>query len=139
VFFYYTALKFIQGGVGKEIPFSLWKPALSTNLIILGIVLGWIIFKLSNNKIRLSSSYIGGEVLEDEVKVEDFYVNIRDMGFFKKIYLKAEHRFFDIYEQGKRIISSVTKFLSYLHNGVLPTYLVWCLLGVMGLFLIFLR
>jgi hypothetical protein len=51
-----------------------------------------------------------------------------------KIYKKAERGAFDIYEQGKKLVFSFSDILKYLHNGMLPTYLVWCLLGMLGLF-----
>jgi hypothetical protein len=30
-------------------------------------------------------------------------------------------------------------FFQYLHNGILPTYLVWTLLGMLALFIAFLK
>ncbi|MCM8823065.1 MAG: hypothetical protein NC822_00095 [Candidatus Omnitrophica bacterium] len=139
LFAYSTILKFIEKGVG-EIYFSgLWRPLLSTGLIVSGIILGLILFFFSARSIRYSSSYIGGEVLEDEVKSEDFYNTIKDLSLLKKIYNSAENKYFDIYDQGKRLIFLLGRFLSFLHNGVLPTYLVWCLIGMLGLLYLFFR
>ena len=85
---------------------------------------------------------MGGEILdlkENRVSGTDFYNSIKELGLLRAIYKKAEAGFFDLYEQGKKIIFSIAGVGQYLHNGVLPTYLVWCLLGMIGLFYIILR
>mgnify|MGYP000008670781 CR=1 FL=1 len=117
---------------------GIWKPVMATNFILIGIILGWIIFSIFS-KIRITERYVGGEMVEEEVKTEDFYTIIRDLNPLKNVYNNAEKGRFDLYEQGKNLTFLFTKFLSYLHNGVLPTYLVWCLLGVMGLILVFFK
>lgn len=133
------ALKFIEKFSGKLLLKGLWNPNLASGLILLGILIGYLFFKISAKKMRISSSYIGGEIIEEEARVEDFYTNIRDLPSLKNIYNKAERNEFDIYEQAKNFTFLFIKFLSYLHNGVLPTYLVWSLLGMLGLFFVFLR
>ncbi len=122
-----------------------WYAGLSTLFIIIGLVLGVIIFSLKGLKPRLRQDtlFTGGETvdleLESRVSGTEFYQTIKDFGILKGIYKKAETGFFDIYEQGKAIVFGVGKFLQYLHNGILPTYLVWCLLGMLGLFWLILR
>jgi hypothetical protein len=91
---------------------------------------------------RKDSSFTGAETVALEptrVSGTEFYNTIKELGILKGIYKKAEAGFFDIYEQGKAIVFGMGKFLQYLHNGVLPTYLVWTLLGMMGLFFILLK
>jgi hypothetical protein len=47
---------------------------------------------------------------------------------------------FDIYSISTRAVKAIARPLIFLHNGILPTYMVWCLLGAMGMiFFIFLR
>jgi hypothetical protein len=53
------------------------------------------------------------------------------------IYRGEESRSFDIYVLSSRVVSIFTRFFQYLHNGILPTYLVWCLLGMTAMFLVF--
>ena len=60
-------------------------------------------------------------------------------GILENIYNSADKKTFDIYEQGKKLVFWISGYLQRLHNGVLPTYLVWCLLGIIGLFFIFLK
>ena len=91
---------------------------------------------------REDAAFVGGETTEakqDIVTGTEFYNTVRELGILKSIYKKAEAGLFDIYEQGKHMVFAAGKFLQYLHNGVLPTYLVWTLLGMMGLFLVLLR
>ena len=118
-----------------------WYAGFSTLLIIIGLALGLAIFKLSKQKVNLrqDKAFVGGEEIDliaHPVTGREFYNTIKEFGVLRRIYNKAEAGFFDIYEQGKNFIFAVGKGLQYLHNGVLPTYLVWTLLGMVGLFLI---
>jgi hypothetical protein len=119
---------------------GIWLPNLATFLILLGLILGLIIFGI-NNKVsfREDDLYLGSETKALEVsRVSgvEFYNTIKELNLLKKIYLKAEKGYFDIYEQIKKFIFKIGGFLQFLHNGVLPTYLVWCLLGMIVLFLV---
>jgi formate hydrogenlyase subunit 3/multisubunit Na+/H+ antiporter MnhD subunit len=136
IFAYSTILKFIQKSTGGFAELGFWQPQLATTLIIAGLVIGLIIFAIMKKKIRTTGSFIGGNELtqDEEIKIGDFYTAIKEMPPLKSIYRLAEEKVFDIYEVFKKIAFSVIKFLRYLHNGVLSTYLVWCLLGVIGLF-----
>lgn len=121
-----------------------WYAGLSTALIIAGLILGALVFMLRQlkPKIRPDTTFVGGETLDlEETRVTgtDFYNTVKELGILKNIYSKAEKGFFDIYEQGKILIFGIGRFLQFLHNGVLPTYLVWTLLGMIGLFLVLMR
>jgi len=140
IYAYQVPLKyFINPSVkGAVLLSGVWMPSLATGLIILGIIMGFVIFIISNfiKSLRVGSTYVGGEVIdkEDRVTGVDFYNTIKDFKILKIIYKKAENNFFDIYEQGKKLVFSITKRLQYIHNGILPTYLVWSLLGMIILF-----
>ena len=119
---------------------GIWHAGLSTLLIIIGLVLGLLIFKLRGLRptIRQDTTFVGGETFDLKVSAvtgAEFYNTIREVGLLSALYKKAETGLFDIYEQGKKYIFSISGALQYLHNGVLPTYLVWYLLGMLGLFL----
>jgi formate hydrogenlyase subunit 3/multisubunit Na+/H+ antiporter MnhD subunit len=118
-----------------------WYAGLSTLLILIGLVLGLLLFTLKGLKptIRQDLSFVGSETfdLEDyRVTGTEFYNTIKELGPLRAIYKRAEASVFDIYEQGKKSIFYVSGGFQYLHNGILPTYLVWCLLGMLGLFYI---
>ncbi|MFH0913071.1 MAG: proton-conducting transporter membrane subunit, partial [Candidatus Omnitrophota bacterium] len=129
----------------KDVNFiGTWYAGLSTLLIIAGLVLGLLIFKLKGLRptVRQDTAFVGAETAdfkETRVSGTEFYNTIKEFGILKAVYHKAEAGVFDIYEQGKKIVFAISKFLQYLHNGVLPTYLVWTLLGMIWLFWAFLR
>ncbi|MDD4955979.1 MAG: proton-conducting transporter membrane subunit, partial [Candidatus Omnitrophica bacterium] len=143
VFAYSTILKFIEKITGSFSMIGLWQPMGATILIVIGIVLGVIIFKLSSLKLRVSPGYTGGEESKispkEEAKLEDFYATIVELPFLKRVYALAERKVFDIYEQLRKLFFVFSDFLKKLHNGVLPTYLAWCLLAMIGLFYIFFK
>ena len=121
-----------------------WQPGLAMLLVVLVLIAGWIVFKVSGLKftVRQDALFVGGETKEKKeenmVTGTDFYNTVKDVWPLQSIYNKAQDGVFDIYEQGKKIFA-VSKPLQSLHNGVLPTYMVWMLLGMVGLFLFLLR
>lgn len=146
VFAYRIPLKmFIFPSLGEKIEFSgIWNANLATILIIVGVVVGIIIYLLGTiRKTRETEAFIGGEILEKQpnmrVSGTEFYNTIKDITPLGFIYGLAERKVFDIYDIGSIITFRFNKILRYLHNGVLPTYLAWCFLGMIILFYILLR
>ena len=145
IFAYQVPLKyFILPAVSGVAFIGTWYAGLSTLLIIIGLVLGFLIFGLKGlrPKLREDTVFVGSElrdVQENRVTGTEFYNTIKELGLLRAIYKRAETGFFDIYSQGKKFTFSLSGILQYLHNGILPTYLVWCLLGMLGLFFIFLK
>ena len=134
---------FIIPVVGEVVFSGTWYAGLSTVLIIIGLLLGAAIFNAGRMKsaVRQDSSFIGGEPLDltqNRVSGTEFYNTVRELGILKAVYRKAEAGRFDIYEQAKKIFS-FSRILQFLHNGVLPTYLVWMLLGMVGLLVVLVR
>ncbi len=135
---------FILPAIGGVSYAGTWYAGLSTLLIVIALVLGFMALGLKSLKpaVRKDSAFCGGEPInfaENRVTGTDFYLTVKEFGILKYIYKKAEGGFFDIYEQGKNLIFAIGKFLQYLHNGVLPTYLVWTLLGMIALFFALVR
>ena len=143
VFAFQIPLKyFILPAVGGVSFIGTWFAGLSTLLVIIGLLLGLLIVKMKAIKptLRQDAAFIGGEsgdlIEKNAVTGTDFYLTIRELGGLKGIYQKAEKGYFDIYEQGKNLVFGIGRVFQYLHNGVLPTYLVWTLLGMIALFLV---
>jgi formate hydrogenlyase subunit 3/multisubunit Na+/H+ antiporter MnhD subunit len=119
-----------------------WSPGLATLFIIVGILIGLIIYLSGRLKgTRTSSMYIGGEVLSNEVRVTgtDFYNTVSDMGFFSQVYRSAEQRAFDTYDIGRRISFYFIRGFRAIHSGILPEYLTWTLAGLLVLVILLLR
>jgi hypothetical protein len=96
----------------------------------------------SRLSLRQDASFTGAETqeLKEENRVTgtEFYNTVKEIGLLRNIYNEAFAGTFDIYEQAKKVFS-FSKLLQYLHNGIMPTYLVWMLLGMVGLFLLLVR
>ncbi|MFC1667129.1 NADH-quinone oxidoreductase subunit L [Candidatus Omnitrophota bacterium] len=113
---------------------GIWPSLKATLFLVVGLGVGLLIYLLGNFKgIRQTGAYIGGEDLEEDMRLSgtEFYNTIKELPLIKGFYEKAERKAFDIYEQGKKAVFFFIRIFQYLHNGVLPTYLVWCLLGMM--------
>jgi hypothetical protein len=121
-----------------------WFAGVSTLLIILALGLAFLLMQLKGFRpmLRQDSYFTGGEAIDfaqTRVSGTDFYLTVKDFAVLKTVYQKAEAGFFDLYEQGKTLVFGVGRFLQYLHNGILPTYLVWTLLGMIVLFFALMR
>ncbi|MDP8234541.1 MAG: proton-conducting transporter membrane subunit [Candidatus Saelkia tenebricola] len=129
-------LKYLINPISVNLEYGLWLPQVVMILMLFAGTLGVIAFALSRSKIRIVDNFIGGEVLSDEVRprATEFYISIRENGVLGSIYNMAEKKIFDIYEVCLKIVFGIIRVLRYLHNGILPTYLVWCLIGVLILF-----
>jgi NADH:ubiquinone oxidoreductase subunit 5 (subunit L)/multisubunit Na+/H+ antiporter MnhA subunit len=143
IFAYQVPLKYFILPAIKGVNFiGTWYAGTATLLILAGLALGMLIFRLKGlrPRFRQDATFVGGEIMdlqENRVTGTEFYNTIKELGLLRAIYKRAEAGVFDIYEQGRKFTFSISGILQYLHNGVLPTYMVWCLLGMIGLFYIF--
>jgi formate hydrogenlyase subunit 3/multisubunit Na+/H+ antiporter MnhD subunit len=116
-----------------------WSPGAATMMLVAGLIIGLGIYAFMKSKsFRTTTTFIGGEEPSsmDRVSGTEFYDTLKDMKWLGRIYKKEDSGSFDIYVQTKNLISVFTGVLQRLHNGVLPTYIVWCLLGMIGLFIV---
>jgi len=133
-------LKFFVLPVVPGVSFSgYWQPGLATLLLSIAFVVGGIIFVAGQlKKAAVSTPFVGGEEFEPEMGVspEGFYHTIKNMEIFKAIYHQAEKKRFDVYYIAKNIVVKVSDALSSTHTGILSTYLLWILAGLVILLLI---
>ncbi len=149
----YPALPFTVSEIG------IWSPTLATMLILIGIVLGLVVFLLGTAvKPRRSRVFMGGEILrEEEIRITgpNFYSSVNTLGMLKKTYDFGEGGAFDfynhligaanglaavfknvinkllvmLYKSIGRIVSALGRLTSALHTGELYTYVGWIFLG----------
>ncbi|MBU0533436.1 MAG: hypothetical protein KJ887_01365 [Candidatus Omnitrophica bacterium] len=141
VFAYQVPLKmFILPSLKMAVNFSgTWNATLATLLMLVSIAIGIIIYFLGTiTKTRETESFVGGEVLKEHpdmrVSGVELYNTVQDIKSLKTIYNMAKNKAFDLYEVVSKIVFGINKILRYMHNGILPTYLAWCLLGMGILF-----
>jgi len=121
---------------------GIWNPALATILILIGIAAGIFIYILQRPKtFRASAAFVGGEEQEglERISGTEFYDTIKEVKGLNRIYKEEEAQVFDIYEKGTKGTFFFTRILQWLHNGVLPTYMIWCLVGMLVIFFILMR
>jgi formate hydrogenlyase subunit 3/multisubunit Na+/H+ antiporter MnhD subunit len=141
VFAMQLPLKFIILPIFGGVDFiGTWYSGLATGLILVALGFGWLLIRVIGikQKPREDSMFVGGEPVtleENRVSGTEFYNTVKDYGLLPQIYKDAGAGDFDIYEQGKKLLFGVSVKLKRLHNGVLPTYMVWCLLGAIILFI----
>jgi NADH:ubiquinone oxidoreductase subunit 5 (subunit L)/multisubunit Na+/H+ antiporter MnhA subunit len=135
--FIYPSLPF------EAIPTGLWSSGAATALLIFALIIGLGIYWWgAHGKVRTVENFVGGESLrthpEMRVSGVEFYRTVEETGGLRALYRGAERKFFDLYDVGRNITFSISHGLSFLHSGVLPLYLGWCLLGLVILLFILL-
>jgi len=136
VFYAFPLGKFIYPAIGTEAKaIGIWNSTLASFLIIAGLVLGFIIYfvGLTLKSSRMADTYIGGEKLNPSihrVKGTDFYKTIKDLPLLSGIYSAQEKGYFDPFVWFGKIGGGITWVLQQLHNGILPQYLSYSLLGI---------
>jgi formate hydrogenlyase subunit 3/multisubunit Na+/H+ antiporter MnhD subunit len=143
-----------------------WSPSLATILIIVGLIIGLIVFLIGTvSKPKQSRVFIGGELLdEDEARVTgvDFYSSVKTLDLIDKTYSFSEGGAFDFYnylrgaaqgfafvfknvvnriivgifEAVAKLVRAMGNLTSFLHTGELYNYVGWIFLG--GIILILL-
>ena len=119
---------------------GLWSPDLATFMILLGIVLGLIIYMASPiHRFRQVRPFIGGESLPNDTRITGvgFYDTIRSMKGINKLYQWAEQHRFDCYEQGMSAANYFSNILRKCHAGYLNGYLLWVMMGIIVLMFVF--
>ncbi len=95
--------------------------------ILLGLII-YIVFK----KIRFDNEYVGTYPTTDEHRATgvEFYNEISSMKPFNKIYEWANKKYFDIYKWGTVFSLWLGGVFHKLHSGLLHTYAIWTLAGL---------
>lgn len=135
---------FIDPVIGSGPVFSgAWQPVTATILLLSGLVIGSAGYALLRGaKFRRTDTFVGGgdpDVM-DRIDGTDFYNTVTDIKMIGAAVKREAGGGFDVYSISSAAIRALSRPLSFLHNGVLPTYMVWCLLGALGMLVfIFLR
>ncbi|HUV08219.1 MAG TPA: hypothetical protein VMX75_10850, partial [Spirochaetia bacterium] len=140
--FYQILIPFLNPMREGIAPIGIWDSTLATVLILVGLVVGFLIFLMGKllKSARVVKPFIGGETLEmgsDRVSGTHFYDTIKDLPLLKKIYSAQEKGFLDPYNWFGGAGLAVTGLLKKVHNGLLPFYLSWTLLGSVVLLIVF--
>ena len=114
---------------------GLWSSGVATVLLLVALVVGVIVYLLSTfAKVREDEAYIGGEVGRHAEMYNfegvEFYKTVREMPLLESLYRQAEAKWYDIYEQLRRLTFYVTGWLRKAHDGVLHSYVMWCVVGL---------
>ncbi|MBN2453026.1 MAG: hypothetical protein JXB40_02025 [Candidatus Omnitrophica bacterium] len=115
-----------------------WGAVLATILILVGAAAGFILYRFfGRSGLRIVDNFVGGEAPEKLSRVSgtEFYDTINDISLIGRINRAESAGNFDLYNIGMKAVNFFTIPLQRLHNGVLPTYLIWCFLGMVGMFL----
>lgn len=141
---------FILPALNEPVTFpGTWRATQASGLLLVAFLLGWIVyaFTMRNGKLRKVPTFIGGERMDEtripgvpvgperhvEVTGVDFYLTVEQLPVLKTMYEMARRKLFDIYETSGKGSAWLTNCLRGLHAGLLPTYLTWCVLGLIAI------
>jgi formate hydrogenlyase subunit 3/multisubunit Na+/H+ antiporter MnhD subunit len=122
--------------------FGVWNASLATVLIAVALLAGALVYLFGRmwRKTRLADPFVGGERVPVErlrVSGTRFYDTIKDLPLLRPLYRWQERGVLDPYFLLGRAGAGVTWVLRRIHNGILPWYLAWSLLGILALIAVF--
>ena len=123
-------------GEGQALDYAsgLWSPATATLLILIGIVLGLIVYWLGKGmQFRTTRNFTAGEILPEAVvrySGTSFYETIRELPLLSTLFKDGETGAYEVYYLGGRYGNSLVQMLRRMHTGVLLVYVSWCVIGL---------
>jgi NADH:ubiquinone oxidoreductase subunit 5 (subunit L)/multisubunit Na+/H+ antiporter MnhA subunit len=111
-----------------------WSATTGTGLILLGIVLGLLLYWITQAlKVRVTPTFVGGEALRTaRFGGGGFYKTIRDLPLLRGLFGDAEAGAFDGYHWFGQAGQLVVDMLRSWHAGLLPVYVAWALFGLLA-------
>lgn len=113
---------------------ALWNPTLATLLIFVGLLIGGLLFYLSRITVReVESLFIGGEqfdIKKERVLAGNFYEFLERTKVLGGFLKESNRGIFDVYNLSSGIGSIAVNVLKRMHDGILSTYLAWCVIGL---------
>ena len=121
--------------------FGVWQSVTVTVLILFALLLGLAIYLATlPGRFRRAESFVGGEKISDITgyPATGFFETIRNAPVLSGIYNRAYMGWFDIYHLFRGLVLWVNGGFSRSHDGVLNTYLIWAVGGLVIILLILL-
>ncbi len=113
---------------------ALWNPTLATILLMIGLIIGGIIFYISRIRVReVDTLFIGGEQFEikkERLLAGNFYEFLEKTKLLGGFLRESDKGIFDVYNISSGLGLLVVNVLKKLHDGILSTYLAWCVIGL---------
>ncbi|HQE81432.1 MAG TPA: proton-conducting transporter membrane subunit [Candidatus Hydrogenedentes bacterium] len=135
---------FIGPAVGMPIDYpGDWHTLAGALLLLAGFGAGAVLYVFGTAlRTRTVEPFVGGEVLEKQPAMRmsgvEFYKTVEEAPLLHRTYRAASQKLFDLYELGSRATFGISRLFSEIHNGELPYYLAWCILGMVVLFFVLL-
>jgi len=117
--------------------FGVWDSTLATGFIVIGVALGLFVLFIGSlsDKTRTVRTWTCGEIQDNDEMIipgTHFYKTVSSMRGLKQLYSKQEKNLFDMYDQGGKVGLGLTRFLQWMHCGILPMYLTWVTFGLLA-------
>jgi formate hydrogenlyase subunit 3/multisubunit Na+/H+ antiporter MnhD subunit len=117
--------------------FGVWDSVLATGFIVIGVALGLFVLFLGSlsDKTRTVRTWSCGEIQDNDEMIipgTHFYKTVSSMRGLKQLYSKQQENLFDLYDQSGKVGLGLTKFLQWMHCGILPMYLTWVTFGLLA-------
>ncbi|MBN1884237.1 MAG: hypothetical protein JW876_01775 [Candidatus Krumholzibacteriota bacterium] len=146
VFARYPIERFIAPAVGStgivftggeiDVAGGLWSPGPATVMIVIGVVVGLLLYALSNMRhVRVDENpWVGGNIMDREetrIPGTHFYKTVTELNpLFSAGFRDGEKGALDPYNVIGRLGGAFVQVLRGLHNGILSTYLSWAIIGL---------
>jgi formate hydrogenlyase subunit 3/multisubunit Na+/H+ antiporter MnhD subunit len=135
--------RFIYPAIGVQAALlGVWSSTWATGLIVLGLVVGLILYVLGRYRrsARVVAPFTGGEEFEPRtgrIIGTYFYDTIKELPLLRRIYAGQEKGRLDPFTWIGALGLGITGVLRRVHNGLLSWYLSWSVAGIVILLVLF--
>lgn len=115
---------------------GLWDAPLATAFLLVGLIVagGVLLVGVRARTVRSVPTWSCGEVQPNDrmiVPGTHFYKTVSSLPPLRCLYRLQEKGWFDVYAYGGTVGLAASRFLRWIHSGVLNTYLTWVVLGLL--------
>ena len=133
-----TGVETAAGSISLAGGKGLWEPTTATALILIGIVIGLLVYLGSRAlRVRVVPNFVGGENEESDeqwhVSGTQFYETIRRLPVLSGAFRDASDGAFDVYRLTGRYGQTLVERLRGWHTGLLAAYASWVVVGLVVL------
>ncbi|GAB4377385.1 MAG: hypothetical protein Kow0042_25020 [Calditrichia bacterium] len=126
--------KFPGGLQTIHIGTAFYNPTLATGLLLLGLLLGALFFALGRiPKREVETLFIGGERFQVEnhrYLADELFESLKKIKFVGTALREGDKGVLDVYNLSSNFGQIIINVLKKAHDGVLSTYLAWCVIGL---------
>ncbi len=128
----------LSAATSGNIPLLVYPSGLAIACLLGSIAAGILFYVITVLPVRKDCAYLGGENVDENCYPTgtDFYRTFETAPLLRSVYRWSKNKYLDLYDLSARALRSAGSVLSDMHAGVLNSYVLWVVAGLIALLLV---